>query len=402
MSPKELIRLVSASTIGTSLAQNVDIRFVKRKNFGQTDGEAVWLPSPEVEPLHRITHFLNHELLHILLEHVERGRKVVPPDKFKWWVWNLAADDAVTRYLKYVYTKVHKTQTFGASMSALLNDDVDLSQIKDYPKNAPTEVIYRWLLEQKIDFTESKVNGVRIITATVHTKDKRYAFTLIEFKREPHGLFGKDQSVRRFEVELNFRGRLPGNFMREWKTCKVRGINFEKTLNEYLNTFSSLKGEYLTFLVPNKKTFALNSPILLPSYCSKKEKVLVAIDTSGSISEKELSLFINTIHKYAHRLDMDVVFCDAGVSDVLRLQELNLPEVRSKILKARPRGGGSTDYEPVFEYYFRHSSRYKLLIYFTDLWSNFPINHPPRILWAVHLNKWTYKIKPPYGKIAWL
>lgn len=197
ISLKELTRLVSASTIGTSLAQNVDIRFVKEKSFGQTDGETVWLSSLEVELLHRITHFLNHELLHILLEHVKRGRKIVPPDKFKWWVWNLAADDTVTRYLKYAYPKVHKTQTFGVNMKTLLNEDVDLSQIEDYPKDAPTEVIYRWLLGQKIDFTETRVNGTRIITATVHTKAKRYTFILIKCKREAHGLFGKDQSVRR-------------------------------------------------------------------------------------------------------------------------------------------------------------------------------------------------------------
>ena len=402
MLPKELIRLVSASTIGTSLAQCVDIRFVKEKNFGKTDGEAVWLSSPDIEPLHRVTHLLNHELLHILLEHVERGRKIVPPGKFHWWVWNLAADDAVTRFLKYAYSEVQKTQTFGADMYTLLDEDVDLSQIEDCPWDAPAEVIYRWLLNKRIEFTEEEIEGARMITATVYTKDKCYRFSFIELKRKPDGLFGKDQSVRRFEAESKFHHLFHGEFRREWKMCKTGGINFEKVLDEYLKTFSSLKGESLTFLVPNRRALALNYPVLLPSYSSKREKVLVAVDTSGSISDKELNVFISTLYRHAHRLDMDLIFCDAGVSDVLQLQGLSLEEVKNRILKIRPKGGGGTDYRPVFEHYFRHATKYRLLIYFTDLWCDFPERHPPKILWGVHLNECTYNVKPPYGKVVWL
>ncbi len=402
LSPKELIRLASATTIGTSLAHHVEIKFVNKKNYGKTDGEKVWLSSPKLEPLHKITHTLNHELLHILLEHVERGRKIVPPDKFHWWVWNLAADDAVTRFLKNAYVRVRKNQTFGADMSDHLQDNVNLSTIPDYPRDAPAEAIYRWLLKKKIEFTEIEIDGTKVIKATVETDDGSFSFFFVELPKNPKGLFGKDQSVQRFELGPKFYGFLKGEFQRGWEMCRAGGINFEKALNEYLKTFSSLKGEQLTFLIPNKRALALGYPVLLPSYASKREKVLVAIDTSGSISDMELSVFMSTLYKYAHRLDMDVVFCDVEISDVLKLQGLSLDEVKNRLRGAKFRGGGGTNYQPVFEYYFQHSSKYKLLIYFTDLCYHFPERHPPKILWAVQLNEWTYNMKPPYGKVVWI
>ena len=89
----------------------------------------------------------------------------------------------------------------------------------------------------------------------------------------------------------------------------------------------------------------------------QKKHILVAVDTSGSVSQNELVEFfqeINHIHKTG--TEITVVQCDAAISSIESFNP-------RKEIKLHGRGG--TSFDPVIDMY-NHNKKYCSLIYFTD------------------------------------
>ena len=402
MSTKEFIRLASSEVLGTPLPLGIDVVFVDEKRFARTDGKRVWLSSPDKEDAYVAIHMFNHEILHLLLEHVERGRKIVLQDRFHWWLWNLAVDHVVNSLLSSIYPRVEGKIGERLSRIAPLDGEVLFPARSGVPADAPAEAIYRWLLKQKVTFKSTELPFGRLVEAVVDAcGKKKFRFFFVELFRDGTSVDSSGFYRSEFKRKVLTAGSLSWELEREWELASKGGVNLEKELEAYLTTFASSRGETLTFLKPNKRVQALGYPLLVPSRTGRKVRALVAIDTSGSITFEELSAFLSVLYRVSHLLDMEVLFCDAEISEAVDLKGLSPDAVRERIKRLKPRGGGGTSYEPVFSYYFDRASRYQLLIYFTDLVCKFPKKHPPKILWVVQLNEATYKVEVPYGKIIW-
>lgn len=121
---------------------------------------------------------------------------------------------------------------------------------------------------------------------------------------------------------------------------------------------------------PNKKFLHLG--IYLPSSQSQRFRLVVAVDSSGSIDEdllngflSELNFLMNTIPSY----QIDLLVCD----DKIRSHETFYS---GDILEANVEGGGATDFRPVFEFVENELQDTKLLLYFSDLDGRFPDKEP--------------------------
>ncbi len=106
-----------------------------------------------------------------------------------------------------------------------------------------------------------------------------------------------------------------------------------------------------------------------------KKHILVAIDTSGSVSKDELNEFMNEIH-HIHKTgsDVTIVQCDAAIQNI---QSFN-PKIDVKI-----HGRGGTAFDPVIEYYNLNKKKYTSLIYFTDGECNCSVDPMGRCLWVL-------------------
>ncbi len=108
----------------------------------------------------------------------------------------------------------------------------------------------------------------------------------------------------------------------------------------------------------------------------RREKLLLAIDTSGSISQKELEVFfteINQIHKCG--AEIDVVECDAQIQNFYRYKG-KYPE--------NVKGRGGTDFDPVFDFINKSKINYDGCIYLTDGYALQPkIKCRTKLLWVV-------------------
>ena len=107
-------------------------------------------------------------------------------------------------------------------------------------------------------------------------------------------------------------------------------------------------------------------------------KIVIAVDTSGSIGQRELEQFageISAIVDEAKPESIHVVYCDAAVQSV---QEFGLDEP----VEFSPQGGGGTDFCPVFSWVGESAISPVCLIYLTDLCcSSYPDQPEYPVLW---------------------
>ncbi len=123
--------------------------------------------------------------------------------------------------------------------------------------------------------------------------------------------------------------------------------------------------------------------MILPSLRSPEASIVVVLDTSGSISGQEIGEFMSEINAIKGQLRARVVLhaCDTELAKdgpwlFEPWEEFRLP--------GEVRGGGGTDFRPVFEWVTRHGLAPDLLLYFTDAEGEFPKREPGfPVLWLI-------------------
>ncbi len=125
----------------------------------------------------------------------------------------------------------------------------------------------------------------------------------------------------------------------------------------------------------------LSQGICLPSLHAKElGRIVIAVDTSGSIDTVALEQFAAEVSAVLEALDtlIDVVYCDAQIQGHERFDRQDLPLVMN------PVGGGGTDFRPVFEWVAQQGAEPRCLVYLTDLECyRFPAHAPDYpVLWV--------------------
>ena len=107
----------------------------------------------------------------------------------------------------------------------------------------------------------------------------------------------------------------------------------------------------------------------------KKVSILVAVDTSGSVSQKELQEFFSEIdYAYKAGARITILQCDTRINAIEDYDGKNIPEIK---------GRGGTDFNPPVDYYVKHKKEYASLIYFTDGEAPLPSKHPQGMVWVI-------------------
>ena len=106
-----------------------------------------------------------------------------------------------------------------------------------------------------------------------------------------------------------------------------------------------------------------------------RQHMLLAIDTSGSVSDTELAEFMNEIHHiYKAGVDITVVQCDTSIKSVEPYKGKNEIYVL---------GRGGTEFDPVLDYYNANLKKYTSLVYFTDGECYTSVKPKSKVLWVL-------------------
>ena len=173
--------------------------------------------------------------------------------------------------------------------------------------------------------------------------------------------------------ESNEWGTISGNLQQMIEANLIVRMDYKKVLSSFRASILSQNRE-LTRTRPNRR-YGFD---FMGSHYKFTTKLLVAVDVSGSISDKELSKFfsiINRFFKYGIK-NIDVIQFDFNITAPI----MNLKKAK-KSIKVTGRGG--TSFQPPIDYYTVHKE-YDGLIIFTDGYAEIP--RPTtyrRILWVL-------------------
>ncbi|WP_421715553.1 DUF2201 family putative metallopeptidase [Arcobacter arenosus] len=313
---------------------------------------------------------LTNCVMHHILSHQQRKLNR------KGMLWQLATDFAINNLLKKSGLKIPK----GANYN------------KEF-KNMYSEEIYEKLKE------EVELQGTNAFDEKYEKSDNSLINSNEELKNSifrnmdkiKHELDEKDEENWEYAATLakevaQRKSLMPSGFERFTKKMKANNIDWRFELYNAIN--KHMRNNY-AFMPPNKKH--IHRGIALPSLTSDTLSLVVAIDTSGSIKEELLGLFteeFKSIMQNFPAISIELIIADAKVQGHYSFRggdKLDFP------LK----GGGGTDYRPVFEFIEANLPMSSMVLYFTDGEGIFPKIPPSyEVLWALSANK----NKIPFGR----
>lgn len=182
------------------------------------------------------------------------------------------------------------------------------------------------------------------------------------------------------------RGTMPESLERIVHNILFPKISWQEALYRFLQP---MKNDY-TFIPPDRRYAA--EGIFLPDMRSEELRdIVVAIDTSGSIDEADLTDFMSEVYGIFRSFDKVsgyVTDCDASVKNFVEIDTDDVADIKLH-------GGGGTDFRPVFEEIEKRSLSPACVVFFTDGNGTFPEQEPSYpVLWIIK-NK--DKIEVPFG-----
>ena len=122
--------------------------------------------------------------------------------------------------------------------------------------------------------------------------------------------------------------------------------------------------EGYSFRRPNRRQWYINEIITPISNKVGVGDIVIGVDTSGSVSNKELSYFLGELNSLSDEVkpnSITIITCDAQIQDVVKYESGET--VKDIVCKGR----GGTCVMPVFDYIAKENLNVDSFIYFTDL-----------------------------------
>ena len=193
-------------------------------------------------------------------------------------------------------------------------------------------------------------------------------------------------------MRAHLQGMLPAGIEREVENILHPAIPIRDVISSFVLEKSSSKPNWKRM----KKRFY--PPIYFPKQ-NRRDKlhIGIGIDTSGSINQELLSEFKSSMQYlfsfFKRNLEVVVFQADSRIQGVDIIKD---PEDMDNITW---RGGGGTDFRPVFDMMKDKHSELKGLIYITDSFGTFPQKEPNfPVVWLLPSNVKQYHNKIPFGK----
>jgi len=195
--------------------------------------------------------------------------------------------------------------------------------------------------------------------------------------------------TEREQLAVQWRQRLAGAAQQAMQAGKL-GATMARLVEHLLQPqlpWRMLLARYMTAVARDDYSYQRPSrregEAILPTLKSSQVDVIVALDTSGSVTDTEMQEFVSEINaiKGQMRARLTLHACDAelcrnGPWVFEPWEEFSMPE--------NIYGRGGTSFRPVFEWLDRERCRPDLLVYFTDADGEFPKAEPDfPVIWLV-------------------
>ena len=174
------------------------------------------------------------------------------------------------------------------------------------------------------------------------------------------------------------QGHLPASIKSILKTLEKPSLPWQEMLKQFV---TSCYGGKRRWLPPARRHVWQN--LYLPSMRDEQLKAIIALDTSGS-TQGDLQLFFGELVALMQsfgRFELTVIQCDTDIQHVEIFTDARLPASNHSW---EIKGGGGTDFRPVFDHIHKKSLKPDLLLFFTDGHGDAPQNKPSYpVMWIL-------------------
>lgn len=329
-----------------------------------TDGTNLFFSPDFVEKISdaEVLGVLCHEVLHVAYaHHLRRGKRNAR-------LWNIACDYAINLIVIDAGMKLPE--------GALLSNDY---------RGLSAEAIYDLLKTEQEGGGGGNIpegDGWEIGGVLDKTGDDGQPLTPDE----------KAAAIRENEISVSqaaeaalAQGKLPAELRRLINEIAKGKVRWDEELKRVFA--STLSADY-TWSRPNRRH--IGRGLYLPSVTKDGVgEVVIGVDTSGSIQGHVLNAFwsvVDDIVDQANPERVHIVWCDSRVQHTQTFEQ-------GESLKPEARGGGGTDFRPVFKWVEDMGIEPQALIYITDMYGIFPDEAPTYpTIWVK-----TTDVEAPFG-----
>lgn len=335
----------TAATNGTEIIYN--------PNFMNQLGEEYWI------------FVILHETWHIAFNHCSMLQDSRIKNKNPI-LWNIAGD--------YVINLILQKAGFNIPDMALVNDKYD---------NMTTEQVYESLLKE----SEKQIEQLK--QNNILSEDlKKPELSKEEYQIQIENILAQAATAAR--VNNNDPGTIPGEI----------NVAIEKLFNPLLPWHIILR-KFLTSLNKNDYSFSklnrrfLNTKYRMPSLHSDSlGKIAMAIDMSGSVSDKETTQFISDVYSVIHSIkpeELSLVQFDTNIKSINKIKTVR------DLNKVEFTGRGGTSVTEVIKW--AKENKPDVICIFSDGYFNIPdksLDPKIPVLWIIHNQpQWTAN----FGKV---
>jgi predicted metal-dependent peptidase len=191
------------------------------------------------------------------------------------------------------------------------------------------------------------------------------------------------EAVARASAAANAMGKMPAGLQRIVDELLQPQVDWRDHIRLVMTGIFGSRGE--TWTRPNRRRLVLNPLVILPGRRGNgADTVVVARDTSGSVSAAELAAYtaeIAGILADVRPKRVVLIDCDAAIQQV---QDLHSLDDAADAHARGAKGGGGTSFVPVFDWIAKNLDREPdALVYCTDMMGSFPSEAPSYpVVWA--------------------
>lgn len=302
-----------------------------------------------------VTFLLCHEVMHVVYSHVLRmGNRNKE-------LWNIAGDAVINETLKAM--GIGKPIEGGIYMEGA--------------EERTTEDVYNELLKKQKDKPQLPKEFKDLIEGGDSSGLGGKPLSESEKRSLDARIQGDVAEASNVQKSSN-KGKLAGGLQRYIDEILAgKKLPWYEMLARYM---TSLAEQNFSWKRPNKRysSYYLPTSERIPGM----GELVVGIDTSGSITDKELAMFgahIKDLCQQVHPMKIYVLYVDAEVNHVDEFDDV-------EELEFRPYGGGGTDLREIANWIDREGIDADACVIFTDGYTDYPEEEPCPTWWVLTTN----------------
>ncbi len=332
-----------------------------------------------------------HLLLHCIFGHTRPPVSVQNPA-----LWSLSCDIAAENIINEL--SIHGTEYSGAS-----EEEKEVRRLSEKVRYMTADCLYKHFS----DSATSEYEVMRLSSLfSIDSHRPWFSRENAPYDREKSGGGGDDDEdpsekwdeiARRLKMDLETfsknRGSASGALTQNLRAVIREKYDYESFLRRFAAPRESVKinddeFDYI-FYTYGLKLYE-KMPLVEPLEYKEDKKIrefVIAIDTSGSTSGELVSRFVNKTYNilqesgsFSDKFNLHIIQCDCAIQESVKIRTKD--EFDAYISHMTIKGGGGTDFRPVFRYVEeklreKEFVNLKGLIYFTDGFGAFPPRQPP-------------------------